>query len=82
VLCSSGAHVTGAMKMNIRSKDTVLTATLLGSKAARDFASLLPLKLTMQDIATTGRPSRAPASLFSASWTVESRSSTTPARHW
>jgi len=38
------------MKMNIRTKDTVLTATLLGSKAARDFASLLPLKLTMQDL--------------------------------
>src|SRR2546427_4021439 len=38
------------MKMNIRTRDTVLTATLLGSKAARDFASLLPLTLTMQDL--------------------------------
>ena len=28
------------MKINIRTNDTVLTATLLGSKAARDFASL------------------------------------------
>ena len=38
------------MKINIRTNDTVLTATLLGSKAARDFASLLPLTLTMADL--------------------------------
>ena len=48
-LSAVSAHPTRAMKINIRTNDTVLTATLLGSKAARDFASLLPLTLTMAD---------------------------------
>lgn len=38
------------MKIRLRIKDRVLTATLIDSKTARDFISLLPVKLTMNDL--------------------------------
>ncbi|TMA99762.1 MAG: hypothetical protein E6J64_21360 [Deltaproteobacteria bacterium] len=38
------------MKIQIKAKDAVLTATLSDSEAACDFASLLPLPLTMNDL--------------------------------
>jgi hypothetical protein len=38
------------MKIQIKTKDAVLEATLSDSQAARDFASLLPLTLTMNDL--------------------------------
>jgi hypothetical protein len=38
------------MKIRIKTKDAVLTATLSDSEAARDFASLLPLTLTLNDL--------------------------------
>src|SRR6267154_2599332 len=38
------------MKIRLRIKDTVLTATLIDSKTARDFISLLPVTLTMNDL--------------------------------
>ena len=38
------------MKIQIKVKDAVLRATLLDSEAARDFASLLPLSLPMNDL--------------------------------
>jgi len=38
------------MKIQIKAKDAVLTATLSDSEAASDFASLLPLTLTMNDL--------------------------------
>ena len=38
------------MKIQIKATDAVLTATLSESEAARDFASLLPLTLTMNDL--------------------------------
>jgi len=50
VLLAVGAHVVRAMKIRIRANDKVLSATLLDSEAARDFASLLPLSLKMRDL--------------------------------
>ncbi|MGK9169204.1 cyclophilin [Inquilinus limosus] len=41
------------MKIGIRIDDTVLTATLEDSATARDFASLLPLTVTLRDHAST-----------------------------
>ena len=38
------------MKIKIRIKDRVLSATLAGSKTTQDFVSLLPLTLTMNDL--------------------------------
>src|SRR5439155_16450256 len=38
------------MKIRLKVGATPLTATLLESKASRDFASLLPLTLTMNDL--------------------------------
>jgi hypothetical protein len=38
------------MKIRLHVRDTPLTATLIDSKASRDFASLLPLTLTMNDL--------------------------------
>lgn len=41
------------MKISIRIGDELLTGTLNDSKAARDFAALLPLTLTLTDYAST-----------------------------
>jgi hypothetical protein len=38
------------MKIRLRIGDRTLTGTLLASEASRDFASLLPLTLTMKDL--------------------------------
>jgi hypothetical protein len=38
------------MKIRLKVRDAVLTATLVDSEAARDFASLLPLAVTMNDL--------------------------------
>jgi len=38
------------MKIILKIEDKVLTATLLDSKTTRDFVSLLPLTLTMNDL--------------------------------
>jgi 4-carboxymuconolactone decarboxylase len=38
------------MKIRLKIKDRVLTGTLIDSKTARDFISLLPVKLTMNDL--------------------------------
>ena len=43
------------MKIQIKATDAVLTATLSESEAARDFASLLPLTLTMNDLSGAQR---------------------------
>src|SRR2546421_290215 len=42
--------VVSAMKIRFKVGATPLTATLLESKASRDFASLLPLTLTLNDL--------------------------------
>jgi hypothetical protein len=39
-----------SMKINIKVGDKVVTATLIDSKTTRDFVSLLPLTLTMNDL--------------------------------
>ncbi|PHK04806.1 cyclophilin-like fold protein [Nostoc linckia] len=41
------------MKINIKVKDKVITATLIDSKTTQDFISLLPLTLTLEDYAKT-----------------------------
>ncbi len=41
---------TPAMKIRLRIDNKVLTATLVDNKTARDFVSLLPLTLTMNDL--------------------------------
>jgi xanthine dehydrogenase YagT iron-sulfur-binding subunit len=51
------------VKINITIGDTVLPATLNGSTAAQDFASLLPLSLTLEDYASTEKISDLPKRL-------------------
>jgi hypothetical protein len=41
---------TDGMKIRLEFEDTVLTATLTDSETTRDFVSLLPLTLTMNDL--------------------------------
>jgi hypothetical protein len=38
------------MKIKLKVEDSVITATLIDSKTTRDFVSLLPLALTMNDL--------------------------------
>ena len=51
------------VKINIRVGDRVIPATLNGSKAAQDFASLLPLSMTLEDYASTEKISDLPKRL-------------------
>ncbi len=51
------------VKINIRIADRVIPATLNASKAAQDFASLLPLSLTLEDYASTEKISDLPKKL-------------------
>lgn len=51
------------VKINIRIADRVIPAALNGSKAAQDFASLLPLSLTLEDYASTEKISDLPRRL-------------------
>jgi hypothetical protein len=51
------------MKLNIKVKDKILTATLIDSKTTRDFISLLPLTLTLEDYARTEKISALPKRL-------------------
>jgi hypothetical protein len=53
----------GTVKINIRIEERVIPATLNGSKAAQDFASLLPLSLTLEDYASTEKISDLPKRL-------------------
>jgi hypothetical protein len=52
-----------AMKINIDVEGTTITATLDDSPAARDFASLLPLMLTLEDYNSTEKISNLPRKL-------------------
>ena len=47
---SSAQRGIGKVKIRIKVGDRVFAATLLDSPAARDFASLLPLKIKMKDL--------------------------------
>jgi hypothetical protein len=51
------------VKINIRLEDRIIPATLNDSKAAQDFASLLPLSLTLEDYASTEKVSDLPRRL-------------------
>jgi hypothetical protein len=50
VSSTSNNKETGQMKIRLKLGDTTATATLLDSRASRDFWSLLPLTLKMNDL--------------------------------
>ncbi|MBE9003929.1 cyclophilin-like fold protein [Anabaena sp. UHCC 0399] len=52
-----------SMKINIRIRNEVVTATLIDSKTTQDFISLLPLTLTLKDYANTEKVSDLPRRL-------------------
>jgi fermentation-respiration switch protein FrsA (DUF1100 family) len=52
-----------AMKIKLKLRDRTLTATLYDNPTAREFASLLPLTLTLQDYAKTEKISDLPRKL-------------------
>ena len=51
------------MKIRIEIEETSLIATLDDTEAARDFASLLPLTLTLEDYASTEKIATLPRKL-------------------
>ena len=51
------------MQIRIEIEDSSLTATLDDTEAARDFASLLPLTLTLEDYASTEKIATLPRKL-------------------
>jgi hypothetical protein len=51
------------MKIRLTVEDTVITATLIDSKTARDLIALLPLTLTLRDYAGTEKISDLPRRL-------------------
>ncbi len=53
----------GTMRIRLTVDGKVLTATLLDNATARDFASLLPLELTMEDHASTEKIAHPPRKL-------------------
>ncbi|WP_258170418.1 cyclophilin-like fold protein [Burkholderia multivorans] len=59
-------HEEHAMRINMDVEGTTITATLENSEAARDFASLLPLTLTLEDYASTEKISDLPRRLSTA----------------
>ena len=54
------------MKLRLRLEDKTLDAELVDSDSARDFASLLPLTLTLSDYAGTEKVSDLPRKLTTA----------------
>jgi hypothetical protein len=54
---------TTAMKISIKIQDKVITATLLDNATSRDFVSLLPISLTLEDYAATEKISDLPRRL-------------------
>jgi hypothetical protein len=54
------------MKITVSLDDTELTANLVDSEAARDFAALLPLTLTLSDYGATEKVSDLPRLLSTA----------------
>lgn len=53
------------MKIRLRGKDKTITATMIDSKTTRDFISLLPLTLTLEDYAGTEKIANLPKRLSS-----------------
>jgi hypothetical protein len=54
---------TRAMKISIKVQDKVITATLADNATARDFASLLPMTVTLNDYASTEKVTDLPRRL-------------------
>ncbi|MFO1317632.1 MAG: cyclophilin-like fold protein [Burkholderiales bacterium] len=54
------------MKIRLRIEGKVMTATLLDTATARDFVSLLPLTLTLEDYASTEKIAYLPKNLSTA----------------
>jgi hypothetical protein len=54
---------TNTMKIRIKLEDRILTATLEDTATSRDFVSLLPLTLTLEDYAATEKISNLPRRL-------------------
>jgi hypothetical protein len=59
----SGKEQADSMKIRLKVGDTVLTASLIDSATTRDFISLLPLTLTLEDYAGTEKISNLPKRL-------------------
>lgn len=59
----TSAQPARTMQIRIEIEDTSLTATLNDTEAARDFASLLPLTLTLEDYASTEKIATLPRKL-------------------
>lgn len=57
---------TDQMKITLTAENTVITATLTDSQTSRDFASLLPLTVTLEDYAGTEKISYLPKKLTTA----------------
>lgn len=57
------AQLGSTMKIRLKLQDRTLTATLLDTPTARDFASLLPLELTLKDYSATEKISDLPRKL-------------------
>ena len=47
---ATASRIANAMKIILKTADKEITATLIDSETTRDFVSLLPLKLTMNDL--------------------------------
>ncbi|MDO7930192.1 cyclophilin-like fold protein [Pseudomonas sp. KFB-139] len=62
----SSTRQENSMHISIEIEGTTLAATLEDSEAARDFASLLPLTLTLKDYAATEKVSDLPRPLSTA----------------
>ena len=59
----ASAQQTNAMKISIKIQDNVVTATLMDNATSRDFVSLLPMDLTLEDYAATEKISNLPRRL-------------------
>jgi hypothetical protein len=57
---------TGAMRIRLKLAGGEVTATLLDNATARDFVSLLPLELTLEDHASTEKIAHPPRKLSTA----------------
>lgn len=53
----------GSMKIRLRVNDKIITATMIDSKTTRDFISLLPLTLVMNDLFRREKYARLPKAI-------------------
>ena len=60
---NEGSKKSDRMKIRLRVKDKTITATLIESKTTRDFISLLPLTLAMDDLFQREKFARLPKAI-------------------